>query len=152
MVHALWLEGGAIAPKAPPPRYAPVVCVLCQPVYVFIDSSLHPAWLCLGGWSPEAYSSRFFFTESFPELILCVCWKKLSTVTCNASLTQYYLEMKLVDFGLMALLWSYSVIYIRLLTIDGRFSLFGVSWRATCLQRTAFQLCSSICTTRQTMS
>ena len=30
---------------------------------------------------------------------------------------QYYLEMKLVDFGLVALLWSYGMIYVRLLTL-----------------------------------
>ena len=29
---------------------------------------------------------------------------------CNASLTQYYLEMKFVDFGLVALLSNYGVI------------------------------------------
>ena len=29
--------------------------------------------------------------------------------------------MKLVDFGLMALLWSYGVIYIRLLTLTAVF-------------------------------
>ena len=44
------------------------------------------------------------------------CWHflrdrwKLRTETCNASLIQHYLEMKLVDFGLVALLWSYGVI------------------------------------------
>ena len=30
---------------------------------------------------------------------------------CNASLSQCYLEMKLVDFGIVALLLSYGVIY-----------------------------------------
>ena len=59
-------------------------------------------------------------TESIPELVLHICWK-LSAETCNASLTQYYLEMKLVDFGLMALLWSYGVIYVRLLTLTAVF-------------------------------
>ena len=29
--------------------------------------------------------------------------------------------MKLVDFGLMALLWSYGVIYVRLLTLTAVF-------------------------------
>ena len=29
--------------------------------------------------------------------------------------------MKLVDFGLVALLWSYGVIYIRLLTLTAAF-------------------------------
>ena len=29
---------------------------------------------------------------------------------CYASLTQYYLEMKYGDFGLVVLLWSYDVI------------------------------------------
>ena len=37
---------------------------------------------------------------------------------------QCYLVMKLVDFGLVALLWSYGVIYVWLLTdLDGCFSL-----------------------------
>ena len=36
---------------------------------------------------------------------------KLRPKTCNASLTQYYLEMKLVNFGLVALLLSYGMIY-----------------------------------------
>ena len=40
---------------------------------------------------------------------LCHHWK-LRTETCNASLTQHYLEVKLVDFGLVALLSSYGVI------------------------------------------
>ena len=35
---------------------------------------------------------------------------KLRPETCNASLTQYYLEMKLVNFGLIALLSSYGMI------------------------------------------
>ena len=34
---------------------------------------------------------------------------------------QYYLEMKLVNVGLMALLWSYGVIYIWLLTLTAVF-------------------------------
>ena len=34
---------------------------------------------------------------------------------------QYYFEMKLVDFGLVALLWSYGVIYVRLLTLTAVF-------------------------------
>ena len=58
--------------------------------------------------------------------------------------------MKLVDFGLMALLWSYGVIYVQLLTLTAVFC---------CLEsveeqpvRNAFQLGSSICTTRQTIS
>ena len=70
--------------------------------------------LCLGGRSPEAYGGHHVCVcvcvclcvcvsaESFPELILCIRWK-LSTETCNASLTQYCLEMKLVDFRLVAL-------------------------------------------------
>ena len=37
------------------------------------------------------------------------CWK-LRPRTCNASLTQYYLEIKLVNFGSVALLSSYGVI------------------------------------------
>ena len=63
---------------------------------------------------------------------VCVCFcRKLSRArsqhllksaeTYNASLTQYYLEMKLVDFGLVALLWSYGVNYIRLLTLTAIF-------------------------------
>ena len=40
---------------------------------------------------------------------LCDRWK-LRSEMCNASLTQYYLEMKLVNFGLVALLLSYGVI------------------------------------------
>ena len=39
---------------------------------------------------------------------------------------QYYLEMKLVDFGLVALLWSYSLIYVWLLTLMVVFLLSGV--------------------------
>ena len=87
------------------------------------------ALLCFGGRSPEAYDSRRVFVcafvfvclcvclsaESFPELVLRIRWK-LNAETCNASLIQYYLEMKLVDFGLVTLLWSYGVIYVRLLT------------------------------------
>ena len=36
--------------------------------------------------------------------------ENLSTEMCNANLMQYYLEMKMVDFGLVALLWSYGMI------------------------------------------
>ena len=46
---------------------------------------------------------------------------ELSTETRDASLTQYYLEMKLVDFGLVALLVSYGVIYVG--HLDGYFLL-----------------------------
>ena len=94
----------------------------CSP-YVGIRGGWTRYWLCLGGRSPEAYGSRVFVcvsAESFPELVLRVCWK-LSTETCNASLTQYYLEMKLVDFGLVALLWSYGMIYVQLLTLTAVF-------------------------------
>ena len=58
--------------------------------------------------------------ESVPELVLHVHWK-LGAETCNVSITQCYLEMKLVDFGLVALLWSYGVIYVRLLTLTAVF-------------------------------
>ena len=34
---------------------------------------------------------------------------------------QCYLVMKLVDFGLVALLWSYGVIYVRLLPLTAVF-------------------------------
>ena len=34
---------------------------------------------------------------------------------------QYYIEMKLVNFGLGALLWSYGVIYVQLLTLTAVF-------------------------------
>ena len=40
---------------------------------------------------------------------LCDHWK-LRLKTCNASLTQYYLEMRLVDFGLVALLSIHGMI------------------------------------------
>ena len=75
-------------------------------------------WLCLSGRSPpEAYGSL---------VCVCVCvwvchsarycshflrhrWT-LRTEICNASLTQCYLEIELVNFGLEALLLSYGVI------------------------------------------
>ena len=60
------------------------------------------------------------FRRKLPELVLRVRWK-LSSKICNANLTQYYLEKKLVDFGLVALLWSYGMIYIRLLTLTAVF-------------------------------
>ena len=48
---------------------------------------------------------------------------------------QYYLEMKLVNVGLMALLWSYGVIYIWLLTLTAVF--FAVqSWSKSNLTTT----------------
>ena len=36
--------------------------------------------------------------------------EKLRTETCNTNLMQYYLEMELVNFGLVALLSSYGMI------------------------------------------
>ena len=72
--------------------------------------------------SPEAYGSCRVFVcisaESFPELVLCVR-RNLKKALKHAmqALTQYYLEMKLVDLGLVALLWSYGVIYVWLLTL-----------------------------------
>ena len=75
--------------------------------------------LCFGGWSPpEAYGSHCVY--------VCVCewvchstrycshflrnrWT-LRTEMCNASLTQCYLEIELVNFGLETLLSSYGVI------------------------------------------
>ena len=90
--------------------------------------------------------------ESFPELVLRIC-RKLSAETCNASLMQYYLEMKLVDFGLMALLWSYGVIYVRLLTLTAVFRCpESVEEQPAYNGLLSFQLGSSICTTRQTRS
>ena len=89
------------------------------------SSQAWPDYSCLRIVRPRLTNgSRRMFVcvsaERFPELVLHVRWK-LSTETCNASLTQYYLEMKLVDFGLVALLWSYGVIYVRLLTLTAVF-------------------------------
>ena len=63
------------------------------------------------------------WTWRYTVVVVCVCvilWDscshflhdrwKLKPKTCNASLTQYYLEMKLVNFGLVALLSSYGMI------------------------------------------
>ena len=63
------------------------------------------------------------WTWRYTVVVVCVCvilWDscshflhdrwKLKPKTCNASLTQYYLEMKLVNFGLVALMSSYGMI------------------------------------------
>ena len=69
------------------------------------------------------YASVSGATETYGSCCVCVLviprdsclhflhnrWK-IRTETCNASLTQYYLEIKLVNFGLVALLSSYGVI------------------------------------------
>ena len=106
--------------------------------------------LCLGGWSPEAYGSRRVFVcvsaESFPELVLRVHWK-LSAETCNASLTQYYFEMKLVDFGL----WLYCGVMAWFAFSCSPWRLFFTDCPETIEEQAAykgllsFQLVSSIC-------
>ena len=110
--------------------------------------------LCLGVWSPEAYGSHRVF--------VCVCFRrKLSRARSPHPLKikHWNLQCKLNTilswnetggFGIddfIVELWRdlRSVAHL-----DGRFSLSGVRRRATCLQRTSFQLGSSICTTRQT--
>ena len=73
MVHALWLEGGAIAPKAPP-LDTPLlfVCFVSQCMYSLIHPYIQLDYASVGG-APRHTVVVFFFTESFPELILCVC-------------------------------------------------------------------------------
>ena len=70
------------------------------------------------GGAPEAYGSRHVCLWVSVRVILrdsCSHflrdrWKWMPK-TCNASLTQYYLEMKSVNFGLVALLSSYGIIF-----------------------------------------
>ena len=66
---------------------------------------------------------------------------KLRPKTCNASLTQYYLEMKLVNFGLVALLLSYGMIYSpRRLLPAIQSSAKNKSLTASCLSTWQFNL------------
>ena len=114
--------------------------------------------LCLGGWSPEAYGSRRVF------VCVCVCFRrKLSGARSPRLLKikRWNLQRKLntiLSWNEIGGFWIGDFIVelwrdLRLVAhLDGCFSLSGVRRRASCLQRTVFQLGSSICTTRQTMS
>ena len=100
-----------------------VQMVVLQVMYQTTVWLWHPAYIhvhnyALVGGAPEAYSSRHVFASEWVILrdscshFLHDRWK-LRPKTCNASLTQYCLEMKLVNFGLVhvALLSNYGMIY-----------------------------------------
>ena len=70
-----------------------------------------PCWAEPGGiyGSRRVFVSELVISQESCSHFLRDRWK-LRTETCIASLTQYYFEMKSVNFGLVALLSSYGMI------------------------------------------